>query len=376
MINNNMAKTILVLNSGSTSIKYSLFSEALKKIDSGEEKKIGLKGGAKNHKEALKKIFKKISGSGQVKNLSDIKAVGHRVVHGGEDLRKPILLNKKVLNKIKKYSKLAPLHNPPNVAGIEACQKLLPKAKNVAVFDTGFYKTLKPENYVYALPYRLYQKEKIRKYGFHGISHQYVAQEAEKILGKKIQKLITCHLGGGSSITAIKNGKPVETSMGFTPLEGLVMTTRSGNIDPAIPVYLIRQLGYKPEAVDTLLNKKSGFLGICGIRNFKEILQSKQKRAKLAYHIYVKSLVQHIAAYTASLKGINALVFTAGIGENAVRLRKDATEQLKYLGLEIDKEKNKKNQTIISKKNSKVAILVIPTNEELMIARQTLKLIS
>jgi acetate kinase len=372
---NNASKMILVLNSGSTSIKYSLFNKELKEVDSGEEEKIGLRGGAKNHKEAIEKIFKKISDSGKVKDLSEIKAVGHRVVHGGEDLKKPTLINKKILKKIKDYAQLAPLHNPPNIAGIEACQKLLPKAKNVAMFDTGFYKTLKPESYLYAIPYQFYQKEKIRRYGFHGISHQCVAQRAEKILGKKIKRLITCHLGGGSSITAIKDGKPIDTSMGFTPLEGVVMTTRSGNIDPAIPVYLISQLGYTAEQVDNLLNKQSGFIGICGIRHFKDILESKQKEAKLAYQIYVRSVVKHIGSYTAILGGIDGIVFTAGIGEKAVRFRKEVADQLKYLGVEINQEKNKRNENIISQKKSKVAILVIPTNEELMIAQQTLKLI-
>lgn len=370
-----MKKIILVLNSGSTSIKYSLFNEKLNEIESGEEEKIGLEGGAKNHKEALEKIFKNISSSGKIKDLSEIKAVGHRVVHGGEDLRKPVLIDKNILKKIKDYSKLAPLHNPPNIAGIEACQELLPLAKNVAVFDTGFYESLKPESFLYAIPYQLYQKEKIRRYGFHGISHQYVSREAEKILGKKIEKLITCHLGGGSSITALKNGKPIETSMGFTPLEGLVMETRSGSIDPAIPIYLISQLNLKPGEVDNLLNKQSGFVGICGLKDFRDILKSKDEKAKLAYRIYLRSVVKHIGAYTALLEGLNVLVFTAGIGEGAVRFRKDVVKQLEYLGAEIDEKKNEKAENIISTKKSKVVIMVIKTNEELMIAKETLKLV-
>jgi len=370
-----MEKNILVLNSGSTSIKYSLFNEKLEKIDNGEEAGIGTKDGVKNHHEALERIFKNISGSGKIENLSDIKAVGHRVVHGGEDLRKPILINKNVLKKIKDYAKLAPLHNPPNIAGIEACQELLPWAKNVAVFDTGFYESLTPEGYLYAIPYELYQKEKIRRYGFHGISHSYISQKAEKILGKKIKNLITCHLGGGSSITALKNGKPIDTSMGFTPLEGLIMTTRSGSIDPAIPLYLISNLGYTANEVDNLLNKKSGFLGICDTNNFKEILERKDEKAKLAYQLFLRSVLKYIGGYVTLLGGLDVLVFTAGIGENAVRFRKDVVTHLKYLGAEIDEKRNKKNEVIISKKASKVEILVIPTNEELMIAKETLKLI-
>lgn len=370
-----MAKKILVINSGSATIKYSLFDEKLKEIYGGKEDKVGLPGGAKNHKEAIKRVFRAISQSGKVKSLLEIKAVGHRVVHGGEELRKPVIINKAILNKIKSYSRLAPLHNPPNIMGIEASMELLPQAKNVAVFDTGFYKTLEPEAYLYAIPYQFYTKEKIRRYGFHGISHNYVLKEAEKILGKKIKRLITCHLGGGSSITAIKNGKPIDTSMGFTPLEGLVMESRSGSIDPAIPIYLISQLGLKPEEVDDILNKKSGFIGICGLKDFRDILKSKEKMAKLAYQIYLISVLKHIGAYAALLSGLDVLVFTAGIGEGAVKFRKDAIKHLKYLGAEIDERKNKKSETIISSKNSKVAILVIPTNEELMIAQEVFKLL-
>ncbi|PIS39170.1 MAG: acetate kinase [Candidatus Nealsonbacteria bacterium CG08_land_8_20_14_0_20_38_20] len=368
-------KIILVLNSGSSSVKYSLFNENLKEIEKGIEERIGLEGGAKNHREAIKRIFKKITDSGKIKDLSEIKTIGHRVVHGGEDFRKPVLVNEKVIKKLKEYSKLAPLHNPPNILGIEACRELLPKAKNVAVFDTSFYNSLTPEAYLYAIPYQFYQKEKIRRYGFHGISHNYVSQEAKKILGKKIQRLITCHLGAGSSITATFKGKPIDTSMGFTPLEGLVMESRSGSIDPAIPIYLISQLGFKPEEVDNLLNKKSGFIGICGIKDFRDILKSKDEKAKLAYRIYLRSVIKHIGAYTGLLGGLDALVFTAGIGEGAVRFRKDAVDQLKYLGAEIDQKKNKENKYIISTKKSRVDILVVPTNEALMIAKETFKLI-
>lgn len=370
-----MKNLILVLNSGSTSIKYTLFDEKLVKIDSGKEENIGTKKGAKNHREALERIFKKLSTFGKVSTLKDIKAVGHRVVHGGAKLKKPIIVNQSVIKEIEKYKKLAPLHNPPNVAGIRACKKLIPWAKNVAVFDTGFFESLRPEAYLYAIPYQIYQKEKIRRYGFHGISHKYISEEAEKILGKKIKNLITCHLGGGSSITATKNGAPIDTSMGLTPLEGLVMTTRSGSIDPSIPLFLISNLGYSAEEVDYILNNKSGFIGICGTENFKEILERKDEKAKLAYQLFLRSVLKYIGGYVTLLGGLDVLVFTAGIGENAIRFRSDVIKSLKYLGAEIDEKKNQKNEIIISTKKSKVVIMVIKTNEELMIAKETLKLV-
>lgn len=370
-----MKNLILVLNSGSTSIKYTLFDEKLVEIDSGEEKDIGTKKGAKNHREALERTFKKLSTLGKVSTPKDIKAVGHRVVHGGARLKKPIIVNQSVIKEIEKYKKLAPLHNPPNVAGIKACKKLIPWAKNVAVFDTGFFESLKPEAYLYAIPYQIYQKEKIRRYGFHGISHKYISEEAERILGKKIKNLITCHLGGGSSITATKNGAPIDTSMGLTPLEGLVMTTRSGSIDPSIPLFLISNLGYSAEKVDYILNNKSGFIGVCGTKNFKEILERKDEKAKLAYQLFLRSVLKYIGGYVTLLGGLDVLVFTAGIGENAIRFRSDVIKSLKYLGAEIDEKKNQKNEIIISTKKSKVVIMVIKTNEELMIAKETLKLV-
>ena len=366
---------ILVLNSGSSSVKYAVFDENLQTLDEGIEAKIGLEGGAKNYDEALEKIFQKISQSGKIKNLSEIKAVGHRVVHGGEDFRNPTLIDNQVLEKLKKYSQLAPLHNPPNILGIEASQKLLPKIPNIAVFDTAFYSSLPQEAYLYALPYEFYQKEKIRRYGFHGISHQYVSQTAEEILKKKIKRMITCHLGAGSSITAILNGKPVDTSMGFTPLEGLVMETRTGNIDPAIPLYLNLTLNYQPQEIDEILNKKSGFLGLCGKKDFKEILESNDPMCKLTYQIYLRSIIKYIGAYSALLNGLDVLVFTAGIGENAVKLRQDVVSSLSFLKASLDEEANSQSKTIISSPKSKIKILVIPTKEALMIARESLKFI-
>lgn len=368
-------KVILVLNSGSSSVKYSLFIN-LNLIDSGMEERIGLEGGAKNHREAIKRIFSKIVSSNKIKDLSEIKAIGHRVVHGGDEFREPTVITKEVVASLKKFSKLAPLHNPPNILGIETCQELLPEIKNIAVFDTGFYASLPKEAFVYALPYKFFLEHKIRRYGFHGISHQYLAQQAEKILGKGIKRLITCHLGAGSSITALRAGQPIDTSMGFTPLEGLVMESRSGNIDPAIPLYLIKELKYSPEEVDEILNKKSGYIGICNHKDFREILKSNEELPKLAYRIYLHSVVKYIGSYVALLQGLDAIVFTAGIGEGSARFRKDVMDHFKYLRAEIDEEKNGKAESIVSASGSKVKILVVHTNEELMIAQAVSKFVN
>jgi acetate kinase len=365
---------ILVLNSGSSSVKYSLF-ENLELVTKGIEENIGLKDGAKNHREAIKNIFVKLRRTRTVRDLSAIKIIGHRVVHGGEEFKEPVLLSGEIIRRLKKYSKLAPLHNPPNILGIEICRELLPQAKNVAVFDTEFYQSLAPESFLYALPRVFYEKHKIRRYGFHGISHQYVAETAEEILGRKIKRLITCHLGAGSSITAIKNGKPIDTSMGFTPLEGLVMESRSGSVDPAIPLYMIKELKFSPEEVDEILNKKSGFLGLCGLKDFREILKSKSPRAKLTYQIFLRSVVKSIGGYVALLGGLDAIVFTAGIGEGSARFRKDVMSHFKFLGGKIDEAKNKKHKPVISDRDSRVKIMVIPTNEELMIAKAAAKFI-
>ncbi len=368
-------KIILVLNSGSSSVKYSLF-ENLKLIENGMKERIGLEGGAKNHREAIKRIFDGILSPKKIGSLSEISAIGHRVVHGGEEFREPVIITKEVIESLKKFSKLAPLHNPPNILGVEICQELLPETKNIAVFDTGFYASLPREAFIYALPYQLYQEHRIRRYGFHGISHQFIAQQAEKILGEKIERLITCHLGAGSSITAIKNGQPIDTSMGFTPLEGLVMESRTGSIDPAIPLYLITELKYSPEEVNEILNKKSGYIGICNHKDFREILKSKEELPKLAYQIYLHSVVKNIGSYVALLEGLKAIVFTAGIGEGSARFRKDVMSHFKYLGAEIDEEKNAKAESIISTDESKVKILVIHTDEEFMIAQAVSKFIN
>jgi acetate kinase len=379
-------KYILVINSGSATLKFKVFEkDSLKKIASGIVERIGLGGSfleskisgrefkinraVKNHEEAFKLVLEQLS---KISNLkSEISLVGHRVVHGGEEFTKPTIITSVVLKKLSKYDKLSPLHNPANLMGIRACLKLLPGAKNVAVFDTGFYKTLPDYAYTYAIPIDFYKKHAIRRYGFHGISHEYVAGEAAKILGKPLAKLnlITCHLGSGASITAIRGGKAVDTSMGFTPLEGLAMSTRSGDLDPAIPLYLIRELKIAPQEVDNILNKKSGLLGLSGFSDMREVLvvagykvlgfknkkvsAEKKKLAKIALGVFVYRIKKYLGAYAAILGKVDAIVFTAGIGERNKTVRDLIMKDIKISG--------------------QPRVLAIPTNEELMIAKKIKK---
>lgn len=344
---------ILVINSGSSSIKYKLFEMPSGEVlNSGLVERIGEKdSGIKNHQQGLEAIILKI-GHG-------VDAVGHRVVHGAEYFKNPTVVDRKVIAKIRQCSKLAPLHNPPNLEGILACQKLLPGIKQVAVFDTAFYQTLTKEVYTYALPYDYYKKYGIRKYGFHGTSHSYVAKEAAKVLKQPLQKLkiITCHLGNGCSITAIKHGAAVDTSMGFTPLEGLVMGTRCGDVDPAVVTHIMNLEDLKPVVMERILNKKSGLLGVSGISNDFRVLAKEQNkgnlRAKLALDLFVYRIKKYIGAYTAAMGGVDAIIFTAGIGENVKRLKDSVTKDL------------------VGALKKKPKILAIPTNEELMIAQQT-----
>lgn len=367
---------VLTLNSGSSSIKYSLFKSTLElcleerglieKI--GEEVSYFLKENqkkrlrVKNHREAVEIILEEIKN--KIQKPSELIGIGHRVVHGGEKFKSSVILDNKVLGDIKKYTSLAPLHNPPAVLVIEACIKLLKEVKQIAVFDTSFHQTLPEYAYIYALPYEFYKKYRIRKYGFHGTSHKYVAIEASKILGKPLNrvKLIICHLGNGCSITAIKNGKSIDTSMGFTPLEGLVMGTRCGDIDPAIIFFLINK-GYRPGEIETMLNKKSGLLGLSGISNDMRLIVKEywqgSKRAKLAYEVFIYRLAKYISSYLGILAGCDAIVFTGGIGENQLIVREDIKKLLK---------------TVLKK--FKVKVLVIPTNEELMIAKEVLRLVN
>ncbi len=363
---------ILVINSGSSSIKYKLFDMPSEKlISKGLIEHIGEKGSLiHDHYSGLKIILKKINGSASLtinpersRRINSVYAIGHRVVHGQELFKRPVLIDNAVIQKIRQCCAIAPLHNPANLSGILACKKLLPRLKQVAVFDTAFHQTLPGYAYVYGLPYEYYQRLGIRKYGFHGTSHEYVAQEAARMLKKPLHKLkiITCHLGNGCSITAVNKGKSVDTSMGFTPLEGLIMGTRCGDIDPALVTYLMKKKRFNLNEIDAILNKESGLKGISGISNDMRVLESKarsgNKRAKLAIDIFIYRIKKYIGAYTAIMGGCDALVFTAGIGENQARIREKIC------------------QGIFAAFKKKPKVLVIPTDEELMIARQTYKLI-
>jgi len=347
---------LLVINSGSSSIKYKFFnmpSEHL--VAKGTIEHIGEAGSKfSNHYSGLKII---------IQETKQVDAVGHRVVHGAEDFNKPALVNALVIKGIKKCSAIAPLHNPANLAGIRACQKLLPGVKQVVVFDTAFHQSIPERAFIYGLPYDYYQKLRVRKYGFHGTSHQYVALEASRILKKPLPKLklITCHLGNGCSITAVDHGKSVDTSMGFTPLEGLVMGTRCGDVDPALITHIMLRKNLDTKQMDCILNKESGLKGISGISNDMRLLEAKalagNKRAKLAVDIFVYRVRKYIGAYIAVLGGLDALIFTGGIGENQPAVRKSICRGL------------------FDCWDKKPKIMVIPTDEELMIARQTYKLI-
>lgn len=347
---------ILVINSGSSSIKYKLFEMPKEKlISKGLIEHIGEKGSLiHDHYAGLKIILGK---------MNFVSAVGHRVVHGAENFKKPVLVDSAVIQKIRQCCFIAPLHNPANLAGILACKRLLPAVKQVAVFDTAFHQTLPDYTCIYGLPYEYYQRFGIRKYGFHGASHEYVAREAARILRRPLNKLklITCHLGNGCSITAVDRGRSVDTSMGFTPLEGLVMGTRCGDIDPALVTYIMKKKRFNLAQIDDVLNKASGLQGISGISNDMRVLKRRasqgNKRAKLALDIFVYRIKKYIGAYTVVLGGVDALVFTAGIGENQKVIRERVC------------------QGIFSFMKRTPKILVIPTDEELMIARQTYRVI-
>jgi len=347
---------ILVINSGSSSIKYKLFNMPKNKlIGKGSIEHIGEEGSrVGSHYEGLKIVLSKVDG---------VDAVGHRVVHGAEKFTKPVIVNRSVIKKIRQCCSIAPLHNPANLAGILACQKLLAGIKQVAVFDTAFHQTIPDYAYIYGLPYEYYKKFGIRKYGFHGTSHEYVAHEASLIMKKPLNKLkiITCHLGNGCSITAVDKGMSVDTSMGFTPLEGLIMGTRCGDIDPALVTYIMRKKKLDTHQMDVMLNKESGLKGISGISNDMRILDQKErsgnKRVKLALEMFVYRIKKYIGAYCSVMHGCDVLVFTGGIGENQEKIRARVCEGM------------------LSCLKKTPRVLVIPTNEELMIARQTYELI-
>lgn len=394
---------ILVINCGSSSLKYQLIDMNTEEaLAQGLVERIGIEGSAltqkvegrekyivkkdlANHTEAIKLVLDTLidNENGVISSMDEISAVGHRVVHGGEKYSSSVVINEEVKNYIKECYKLAPLHNPANMIGIEACEELMPNTPMVAVFDTAFHQTMPETAYLYALPYELYKEDGIRKYGFHGTSHMYVSNKVAEVMNKDIKdlKIITCHLGNGASLCAVKNGVSVDTTMGFTPLDGIVMGTRSGSIDPAIVLYLINSKGYTAEEVDNLLNKKSGVLGISGVssdfRDIEDADRDGNKRATLALDIYHYRIRTQIGAYAAAMEGVDAIVFTAGVGENGPETREACLQGLEFLGVKVDKEANNVRGKVreISTADSKVKAFVIPTNEELVIARDTMKLV-
>ena len=395
---------VLVINCGSSSLKYQLIDMATEEsLAQGLVERIGIEGSVltqkvegkdkyivkeqmKDHKDAIRLVLAALvdENNGVIKSMDEISAVGHRVVHGGEKYKESVVINDEVKANIEECFKLAPLHNPANMIGIKACEELMPNTPMVAVFDTAFHGTMPEDAYIYALPYELYEKHGIRKYGFHGTSHKYVSQTCAEVMGRDIKdlKIITCHLGNGASLCAVKNGVSVDTSMGFTPLEGLAMGTRCGNIDPAIVTFLMKEEGLSVDEVNDLLNKKSGVLGISGISSdFRDIedaaFNKGNRRAQLALRIFEYKIRTTIGAYAAAMGGVDAIVFTAGVGENGPETREKCLEGLEFLGVEIDREANNVRGKVreISKAGCKVKAFVIPTNEELVIARDTLELI-
>lgn len=390
---------ILVLNSGSSTLKYQLFDvegDKYNVIAKGNAERIGIPGsfvgikyanGEKRtvdvnlptHNEALREVFALLL-DGVIESLDEIKAVGHRVVHGGETFKKSTLVDEKVIKEIEDLSILAPLHNPAAVLGIRAVQKALPQTPQVVTFDTAFHQTMPKKAFLYGLPLEQYTQHKIRKYGAHGTSHQYVAEEAAKILGRK-GKFITCHIGSGASISAVDNGVCVDTSMGFTPLGGIIMGTRTGDMDPYIPLHIMKYQNKTADEVNTLMNKQSGMQGLAGYSDMRDVEAEYLKgnpRAIDALEAYVYTITKFIGSYIAAMGGVDAIIFTAGVGENSPIVRSKVLNNLKYLGIEIDDEKNniRGEQNMITTLNSKVKAFVIPTNEELVIARDTKNLVT
>ena len=393
---------ILVINCGSSSLKYQLInSETEGVLAKGLCERIGIdgmltyqpEGGEKEkseiamptHTEAINAVLAALTNekSGVIKSLSEVGAVGHRVVHGGEKFTSSCLINDESMKAIEECNDLAPLHNPANLIGIRACQELMPGVPMVAVFDTAFHQTMPDVAYTYGIPYEYYEKYKVRRYGFHGTSHSYVSKRTAEIVGKPYDqmKIIVCHLGNGASISAVNCGKSVDTSMGLTPLEGLVMGTRSGDLDPAIIDFVGKKEGLSLDEMNEVLNMKSGMLGISGVssdgRDLEAAAETGNKRAQLALDVFDYRVIKYIGAYAAAMNGVDAIAFTAGIGENNIKMRKDVCSSLTYLGVKLDEEKNnvRGEERIISADDSKVQVLLVPTNEELAIARETLALV-
>ncbi len=392
---------VLVVNCGSSSLKYQLINMDNEEVMAkGLVEKIGLSdsllthkwNGQKkevaqsipDHKVAVKLVLDILTESGVIKSMSEIDAVGHRVVHGGEEFAASTVITDDVMKALEKCSAFAPLHNPANIIGINACAEIMPGVPQVAVFDTAFHQTMPAQAYMYGLPYELYKENGIRRYGFHGTSHRYVAGEIAKVLGKKVEdlRIINCHLGNGSSLCAIKNGKSVDTTMGFTPLAGVLMGTRCGDIDPAIVTTVMDQKGLSTKDMDMLMNKKSGVLGISGVssdfRDLGDAAKEGNERAQLALDMFHYQVRKEIGAFAAAMGGVDVITFTAGVGENGIEDRAAICKGLEYLGAKLDPEKNnvRGKDAEISTADSTVKLYVIPTNEELMIARDTKELVS
>ena len=396
---------ILVINAGSSSIKYQLFDmESDTVLAKGMCDRIGIAGGnfkhkvdgrddykleiqMANHKEAVKLVLDTLVSpeNGVIKSLSEISAVGHRVLHGGEKFSGSVIVDEKVIAAIEECCELGPLHNPHNLTGIRACEAMMPGVPQVAVFDTGFHQTMPDYAYMYALPYEYYEKYRIRRYGFHGTSHRYVSMRAAAMLGRTDAKIVTCHLGNGSSLAAVDSGKCFDTSMGLTPLEGIMMGTRCGSIDPAIVPLIMKKENLTPDEIDTVMNKKSGILGVSQVtsdnRDIEEGAKAGNARYQLVENMLCHQLTKLIGGYAAVMGGVDAIVFTGGIGENNPQYRARVAEKLAFIGVEIDpaineKAKRTSEEFDLSAPGAKVKMLMIPTNEELMIAKDTMELVS
>lgn len=390
---------VLVLNCGSSSIKYQFIDTSLSiALAKGMVERIGMSSAVLTHqphdREKIKIVGEILDHTiaieyviavllspnhGVIKDKKEIDAIGHRVVHGGETFSGSVLITNQVMTALKENIELAPLHNPPNIKGIQATRELLPKSPQVGVFDTSFHIKMPPQAYLYGIPYELYKKYKIRRYGFHGTSHRYVSQRAAMMIGKPLEelKIITAHLGNGCSMAAVNHGQSIDTTMGFTPLEGLLMGTRSGDMDPSVILYIMAKEGLSLSEANTLLNKHSGLIGISGessdMREIEEALGEGNKKAKLAFDVFTYKIKKYVGAYAAAMGGVDALVFTGGIGENSNLVRKDVCSNLEFMGIDFDDEKNNntKGECAITKPDSKVKVFRIPTNEELVIALDT-----
>ena len=394
---------VLVVNCGSSSIKYQLIDmENEEVMAKGYLEKIGLPDSflthtvngekhkieqvVKNHEEGIQLVLEQLTHSeyGVISSLSEIGAVGHRVVHGGEKFSSSVLINDEVIQAMRECIPLAPLHNPAGITGIEACKKVLPGVPMVAVFDTAFHQTLPKKAYLYAIPYEYYEKYGIRKYGFHGTSHRFVSKRVAELMNKKPEdlKIITCHLGQGGSLAAVNSGKSVDTSMGLTPLAGIPMGSRSGDIDPSIVTFLMKNENLSPDEMDNILNKKSGKLGISGIsfddRDIEKAAAEGNERAQLAIDTFVYQVIGYIGRFAAQMNGVDVITFAGGVGENGIEVRKEICNSLSFLGVKIDEEKNncRGKEVEISTPDSKVKVFVVPTNEELMIARDTAEIVN